>query len=126
MLGWNISVYRLIEECRADPATFASESGTRLATWQTGLGGLDWIDALVSAGHAMELAGNGYPNRYTARASHLIPHLVDGPPEANAVWRYDPHDVIGPGWAGKTVIDSATIGACRSDEWLLVEAWDES
>jgi hypothetical protein len=35
-------------------------------------------------------------------------------------------DVITDKWEGKTVIDGATAAQCRPDEWLIVEAWDES
>jgi len=27
---------------------------------------------------------------------------------------------------GKTVVDRAAAAGCRPDEWLLVEAWDDS
>lgn len=126
MLGWHISVYRLTEGSRSHPATTESESGTRLAVWQTGVAGRDWIDELVAAGNAIDLGGNGYPDCYTARAQHLIPRIVSGPPAANAVWGLGPHDIIGAGWAGKTVIDEVTMKDCRTDEWLLVVAFDES
>ena len=42
-------------------------------------------------------------------------------------WRCDPWDVIIPDiWEGKTVVDRDAATLCRPDEWLLVEAWDES
>jgi hypothetical protein len=48
------------------------------------------------------------------------------PPEANAVWRHDAGDVVGPNWAGQTTIGRSAAMECDPDEWLLVEAWDES
>jgi hypothetical protein len=125
MLGWNISVFRQVDD-GLSPAKAGSEKGVRLAVWQTGLEGLKWLDALVEAGHAIDLGGNGYPNYYTAQAEHLIPRIIDGPPEANPTWSYGPHDVVTSQWEGKTTIDRAAIEDCRSDEWLLVVAWDES
>jgi hypothetical protein len=29
-------------------------------------------------------------------------------------------------WEGKTMVDRPAAAACRPDEWLVVEAWDES
>jgi hypothetical protein len=103
-----------------------SPQGKRLAVWQTGLGGLDWIDELVKAGRAIDLGGNGYPCRYSATAENIIPRIVDGPPGAKKIWTHDPHDILTEKWAGKTVIDQAALADCQPDEWLLIEAWDES
>ena len=60
MLGWHISVFRQADD-GSSPAKAGSEEGVRLAVWQTGLEGLQWLDALVEAGHAIDLGGNGYP-----------------------------------------------------------------
>lgn len=125
MMGWNISVYRQTDDGAA-PAAMETPEGTRLAVWQTGCDGLGWLDALVKAGKAIALGGNGYPLRYTATAEYIVPRLVKEPPGANATWMCGQYDVISAGWAGKTVIDHAAVKACRSGEWLLVEAWDES
>ena len=126
MLGWHISVYKQLDGGAA-PATEDSPKGARLAVWQAGLWGLDWIDALVTAGKAIDLGGNsGYPCRYTATAQHLVPPIMDGPPEADAIWRHDASDVLTDKWEGRTVIDGDVAGGCRPDEWLLVVAWDES
>ncbi len=124
-LGWNISV------CRQDndgstPASFGGAHGTQLAVWQTGLDGLDWLDDLVKQQKAINLGGNGYPMEYTAVAVHIIPRLRGDPPGAKAVWTFDAGDIILPGWLGKTTTDTGAMDACRSDEWLLIQAWDES
>ncbi len=74
----------------------------------------------------IDLGGNGYPCWYTATAQQLIPFVMNEPPHAHRVWGSGPYDILGDGWEGKTVIDSAAIADCRPDEWLLVEAWDES
>ena len=125
MLGWHISVYRQCDEGRS-PATFESSEGARLAVWQTALGGLKWVDELVKAGRAIDLGGNGYPCRYTATAENLSPRILDGPPGARQVWVSGANDILTEKWAGKTVIDATAIAECRPDEWLLIEAWDES
>jgi len=87
---------------------------------------LRWLNELVKKGQAINLGGDGYPCRYTARAEHLIPPILGGPPEARGTWLFGVHDVVTEKWAGRTVTDRAVVGACAPDEWLLVEAWDES
>src|SRR5438552_269958 len=125
MLGWHISVFRQSDGGKS-PATEKSPKGTRLAVWQTGLWGTDWLDELVKAGQAIDLGGNGYPCRYTATPEHLIPRIIDEPPHAREVWICEPGDIISDKWEGRTVIDREAAAQCRPDEWLLVEAWDES
>jgi hypothetical protein len=125
MLGWHISIYRQTND-GATPAKDDSGLGARLAVWQTGLGGLDWIEELVKAGKAIDLGGNGYPCRYTATAENIIPRIIVEPPGARRIWSSGVHDILTEKWEGKTVIDRAVAVACRPDEWLLIEAWDES
>ena len=125
MLGWHISVYRQADD-RASPATFAAPEGPRLAVWQTDRFGLDWIDELVKQGRASDLGGDGYPLRYTATAEYITPRLAGEPPHAHRVWLLEVGDTVDEKWAGRTVIDGSGVVACRPDEWLLIEAWDES
>ena len=125
MLGWHISIYQQADK-ETSPATSMSPKGKRLAVWQTGLGGLDWIDELVKEGKAIDLGGNGYPSRYTAMTAHLIPNIVNGPPLAKKTWSSDEGDILTEKWEGKTVIDQTEVANCLLDEWLLVEVFDES
>jgi hypothetical protein len=125
MLGFHVSVYRQQEDA-ATPPTFETHEGLRLAVWQTDYSGLSWLNDLVNAGEAIHLGGMGYPFRYAARAEHLLPRLTIGPPRARDVWLLQPGDTVTHEWEGRTVIDQAGIGECRPDEWLLIEAWDES
>ena len=125
MLGWNIGIYRQADN-GASPATADSPTGTRLAVWQTGLGGLDWINELVKAGQAINLGGYGYPCRYTATAENLLPRIIEGPPGARSAWSFGLYDRLTEKWEGKTVIDRTAAADCRPDERLLIEAWDES
>jgi hypothetical protein len=114
MLGWGISVWRQ-SDGGGSPATADSPEGTRLASWQADLGGLDWLDELVREGKAIDLGGNGYPWRCTATADYILPRIIDMPPGAIS------------GWEWKVVRASAQLVAqCRLDEWLIVEAWDLS
>jgi hypothetical protein len=125
MLGWHISVFKQPDGGGA-PARVGSPTGERIAVWQTGLGGLDWIDELVKKGKAIRLGGHGYPCLYTVTAKHLIPTIMDKPPKARDTWVCEPSDILTEQWAGKTVIDRGEAIGCRPDEWLIIEAWDES
>jgi hypothetical protein len=116
MLGWHISVYRLRD---------GSVEGERLAVWQSGAGGLRWIDELVTSGAATAASTNGYPSVFYARAADVLGRL-DSPPEANQAWMAGPDDILTEKWAGRTVTDPAAIAACAPGEWLLIKAWDES
>jgi hypothetical protein len=125
MLGWHISVYRQTDGGGA-PATEESAEGSRLAVWQTGVEGLDWLRELVTEGKVVDLGGNGYPSRFTAAAEVLVPRIVDTPPGARDQWLLDAGDIVTDKWAGKTVVDGAVTAQCGAGEWLIVKAWDES
>ena len=125
MLGWNISVYRQDGD-GSSPATAESVAGVRLAVWQTGLEGLNWIEELVKAGKVISLGGDGYPCRYTATAENLVSQIIDEPPMAKGVWACGENDIITEQWEGQTEVNRMIAAACQPDEWLLIEAWDES
>jgi hypothetical protein len=125
MLGWHISVYRQTST-RDSPAKFGEEHGQRLAVWQTGFSGLDWLEQLVRDKRAIGLGGNGYPVEFTAPAEAIRSVILGGPPKANTVWGYDDGDILMEGWMGKTTIDHDAFLSCDAEEWLLVQAWDES
>ncbi len=125
MLGWHTSVYRQ-KDGGASPATFESAKGIRLAVWQTGIGGLDWIDDLVKAGHANNLGGNGYPVRFTATAEYILPVILGMKTETEITWVLGAGDTVTDQWEGRTVIDRTMAEQCAPAEWLIVEAWDES
>jgi hypothetical protein len=103
-----------------------SPDDVRLAVWQAGWRGLHWIDELVKARKAINLGGDGYPCRYTLTAEHVIAQIAQSPPEARTTWAYDATDIITEKWEGKTAIDHGALDRCRPNEWLLIEAWDES
>ena len=100
--------------------------GKRLAVWQSGIGGLGWIYTLINKNKAIELGGCGYPSRYTAQAKHILPELAGEPPEANAVWSCGPTDQLSEAWSSKTAKDQELMQGCLPDEWLIIDAWDES
>ncbi len=127
VMGWHVSVSRQTRR-RHRPAANNDPKGVRLAVWQARVDGLDWLQDLVGSGDAVHLADNGgYPVRYTVRAGAAIPRILAGPPLARTTWVADPTDLIDPDrWHGATTIDRQAIEACQPDEWLQVEAFDES
>jgi len=125
MMSWSISVYRQ-EDGGRNAASTQPRYGERLAVWQAPASGLRWLDELAKAGSTIVIAEGGYPTRYTATGKYILPNLLKGPPQANTVWVCGPEDVIGDGWAGKTIINHAEMEKCAPEEWLVIEAWDES
>lgn len=125
MLGWHITIYR--QEANGDsPASSGASAGATLAVWQAGISGLNWLDALVGKGLAVSLGGNGYPTEYTAKLKHVQGVIFDGPPHANATWLYDPGDILTEKWLGKTTVYHQALSECDPEEWIVIQAWDES
>lgn len=144
MLGWNVGVYTMVARNTSDapaPQDQASTQGLsltqmdslrdrfargdRIAVWQAGIGGLGWIDGLVKSGAAIAARTDGYPSVFYAKAVDVVP-VLDAPPGARPVWVSGPDDVLSAEWAGTTVIDRGAAAGCTPEEWLLIEAWDES
>ena len=82
-----------------------------LANWETGTGGIRWLEKLVEEGKATKLRGDGYPNRYVSTAQDVLPLIVVVPPggrSSNAIFKHD------------------KITACPADQTLTIDAWDQS
>lgn len=122
MLGWEIYIYRLHSGDTQDSLNLTNEN--LLASWLTGLGGLNWIEAIVKEGKAEDLGGNGYPIRYTTTASEILAKISSEP------LRHEYPLVIGDdypsGWISNVSFDYSKISQCLPDEQLLIEAWDQS
>src|SRR5688500_18438687 len=83
MIGFHFSVYRLMDSARHDiPRLITNlgagalnevKQGERIAVWQTGIDGLDWINELVKDGRAVGALGTGYPGAFFALARHVLP-----------------------------------------------------
>ncbi|MEV4505391.1 hypothetical protein [Streptomyces klenkii] len=108
MLGWSIHISaRTPEEAAADTTGHAA-----LAHWTASLSGVNWVTELVKAGKAEQLSYSGYPCRYTARASDVLPLLAGGTP---------PHARPSGVW-----MNAERIAACPADQILTIDAWDQS
>ena len=119
MLGWDIFISRQRDGGSA-PATFEAETGAALERWSVHPWGLGWADNLAKAGEAIDLGGNGYPMRYTAQAK-VLRHSRAIP--LRLVWNQAPQALAG---ASPPVARKPSVYDCPPDEWLVVEAWDQS
>lgn len=144
MLGWDISVYTMVPRNTSDAPTKDDQPSTRgltltqmdslrdrfvqgnqIAAWQSGVEGLRWIDEIVESGAAIAVSTDGYPSLFCAKALDVLPRL-DSPPEARGIRHLDPNGILTEHWAGRTVINESVMAACTPDQWLWIEAWDES
>ena len=142
MLGWLISVYRVADEEAVRQILGAEPSakvvlgddvlGGRLAVWQAGPYGLNWIaEAAARDGGVVRKFECGYPHRYLARAADILPTIRDRVPYKAPMYEHPScvvpeGSVLLPGYVGKTTIDDRAIDKFSADEWLYIEAWDES
>ena len=125
MLGWHISVFRM-KEGGSEPPNEHTERAGIVAVWQSDASGLDWIDPLLRQGQATTISADGYPSLYAVQAGSIHPVISNGSPNANPAWKREMGDVIGPVWLGETTVYADVLAQCEPNEWLLVEAWDES
>jgi len=116
MLGWKVYITQ-------ESITDKPES---LISWTTGIGGLDWLDQLVKGGFAQDLGGNGYPNRYSAKAAVLLPRLIQSLPNYDGEFVIGDDYVLSDGKHWGIKLNQSKIDACRPETALIIEAWDES
>ena len=105
---------------------------TVLAVWETGVGGIRWLEKLVEEGKATKLRGDGYPNRYTSTADIVLP-LITGDaikPADDGIWVFGMDEgeeyAQPPGWMGKVNLRPESIRTCPTDASLTIDAWDQS
>ncbi len=108
MLGWHIFIYST--KSGAVPRVIG-DHGELLAEWRAAGHGLDWLPALIDQGDAVELVAGGYPTRYRVLALGMLPLIQDARHSARA---------------GTYQARTERLGRCMSDEWFVVEVWDES
>jgi hypothetical protein len=123
MMGWWIIVDGQTPEQRDSPER---DEATLLATWESSVGGTDWLDQLVEQGKAVHLSRGGYPDRYTALAGDVLPLLRDGVPDHAGMTIIGDDDVTPAGWKGKITLHRDRMDACPSDQMLTIDAWDQS
>lgn len=119
MLGWEIVICRQSTSERLDDVLIAS--------WTTGLRGLDWLDALVEQGMAVPLPPKEFGcRRYTAPIGSVF--------EALSLWKPDrtQWDVVGDdyvipmGWMGEVKFFPERFKLCPAEEMVFISAVDLS
>jgi hypothetical protein len=121
MLGWEIFVSR-----RERKINHLIRSSQLVAAWEAGLSGTDWLDVLTQEGKAIDLGGNGYPNRWAASVAGIRPILEKGIPSGKAklvVGDDDLQQVTLPVYK-KLAWD--LLANLPPEEMLDIEAWDQS
>lgn len=131
MIGWWIVVSTQSPEER-DRAEQDTRRAAILAQWEAGADGIRWVEQLAEQGKAEKLTGNGYPNRYTAKAADVLPLIEGGgiqPPKRGA-WIFGIDEgkeyAQPPGWLGKIELYTDRMTACPPDHMLTIDAWDQS
>lgn len=121
MLAFEFFVQREVTENIADNHQPA------LAAWRYGYEGIDWLEDLVQNGIIENLGGNGYPTKFRAKARHIIPRLKSGlPPQHLHPEYFQSERYLPPSWNGKLVINQLELDKCYDDDFLTIEAWDQS
>jgi hypothetical protein len=124
MLGWHIVIFRT--NAKTHLVYDASTDETRLASWSTGMNGLAWLDHLAKANKISDLGGNGYPYRYSAKASEILPTISSALSSCNKPITIGNNYAISARDISTLKVDELKISACSLDDQLLIEAWDQS
>lgn len=124
MLGWYVVIFRT--NAKTHLVYDASTDETRLASWSTGINGLDWLDHLAKANKILDLGGNGYPSRYSAKASEILPIISSALSTCNRPITIGDNIVLSAHDISALKVDALKISACSPDDQLLIEAWDQS
>ena len=124
MLGWEIYIRRLDSGQTLEATEFTQESV--VAQWRAGLGGYDWIKALVKKDKAKALGGNGYPFLFSAKFDVLKPVILNGAPSHDGPMVIGDDYVLPSNYLEKTTINQASLSKCQSDDELFIQVWDMS
>lgn len=120
-LGWEVLICLKSDVDRAG----TTRNVPNLARWETGMGGLQWIESLAEAGRAT-YQPCADSRRYVVSAGVIAEVLRNGVPRHVGPRVIGDNYVMPGGWTGNERIDIARIQALESDEALLVETWDQS
>jgi len=123
MIGWLFVVAQQTPEARDNAV---DPKASVLATRETAVSGIDWLHDLVKEGKATRLRFDGYPNRFVALASAVLPLIVDGPPKHSGPEVIGDDYVMSGDWTGKVNLNREKIAACPTDQILTIDVWDQS
>jgi hypothetical protein len=128
MLGFSVTVRAIaLEHASARDAHL-----TVLAEWQTGIGGLTWIEDLVTSGLATKVRFDGYPLRYTSTLNIVLPLILDEAKVSNEfkAWIFgvdeDDSYAMPPAYQTKIQFYPDVIRSSDSNSPVVIDAWDMS
>jgi hypothetical protein len=124
MIGWHINVFRT--DSFTHEVYDVSTDETRIASWSTGMRGLDWLNELVKESKIKKLGGNGYPYRYSAKALEILPIFSFDLRTSNGLLIVGNNNVLEAKERFSLKLDELKISKCKPDDHLLIEAWDQS
>mgnify|MGYP001034104112 CR=1 FL=1 len=116
MLGWEFVVLRRKE---------GSEDEV-VCRWETGLGGMNWVEEGAKAARVLDLGGDGYPNRIVASAGVLLGTLTKGLPKPDGPLVIGDDYVREFGWTSRITWCNQAALFGDPAELFLIEAWDLS
>jgi hypothetical protein len=123
MMGWWFVVTK---QTPIEIDTAFDNAAGLLATWETSVSGIEWLQKLVKEGKASQIAFNGYPNRFTAKAHVILPLIADGPPLHGGPEILGDDYVMPGNWTGNVTLHHDKIASCLLDQILTIDAWDQS
>ncbi len=123
MLGFLIIVYPEGAKLTKLPQIQDPET---VAHWLVGYSGIDWLEDMVKTGLATCLNSSGYPCQYRMLWKDLLPELLiqpkphRGPPVIGEGYAME------SGWTDPKKINREALARRQSDDWMIVDAWDQS
>ncbi|RZI58579.1 MAG: hypothetical protein EOP14_04810 [Pseudomonas sp.] len=99
-----------------------------LATWETSLGGVNWLTAFVDAGKStLDKSGGNHSWRFVAEASTILPVITAGHPEYQKTWicSNDQKEVSTDflSFSEKLQLWPLNIAKCLPRDRLTIDAW---
>ena len=130
MLGWRITVSSLPPELK-NQMSREEQRGYDLATWETGLGGTSWLEALAAEGKATwDKSSGGYPWRFVAKAADVLPVITDGLPVHKGVVvigsGLGDEYVTPAGWSTPVQLRPDNFTQIPPEAMITIDAWDQS
>lgn len=119
MLGWSIHVFPANASGRHD-------SPDLVCSWQTGLGGTDWLNRMVEERRALMVSWGGYPCAYVMRWDDLLPELLQQPRPYEGPTVIGEDYVMEQGWWQGKKVNVEALKRCQPDTIMRVNAWDQS
>lgn len=119
MLGWSIHVFPA-------NASGSHDSPDLVCSWQTGLGGTDWLNRMVEARRALMVRWGGYPSAYVMRWEDLLPELLQQPRPYEGPTVIGEDYVMEQGWWQGKKVNVEALKRCQPNTIMQVNAWDQS